>query len=183
LGVAFNATHSACCVRLRIFCGARAWCFQQPETNAPPLSQKAAENREQELRKELQSPFDGWLKVDVAYIITDAERKAFAQLGNDDEREQFIEQFWLRRDPTPDTVENEFKEEHYRRLAYANEGFASGVPGWNTDRGMIYTKYGPPDEIESHPAGGTSTSGRYPDTRFGTQTRQSTTLRAQSMKL
>jgi GWxTD domain-containing protein len=128
--------------------------FQPPETVATPLSTKDAQKRDEKLRKEMESPFDTWLKVDVAYIITDAERKAFAQLGNDDEREQFIEQFWLRRDPTPDTVENEFKEEHYRRLAYANERFASGIPGWKTDRGMIYIKYGPPDEIESHPEGG-----------------------------
>ena len=73
----------------------------------------------------------------------------------DEEREQFIEQFWLRRDPTPDTVENEFKEEHYRRIAYANEHYASGIPGWKTDRGRIYITYGPPDEIDSHPSGGT----------------------------
>ena len=69
--------------------------------------------------------------------------------------EQFIEQFWLRRDPTPDSAENEFKEEHYRRIAYANERYASGIPGWKTDRGRIYITFGPPDEIESHPSGGT----------------------------
>src|ERR1700738_2742847 len=80
--------------------------------------------------------------MDVAYIINDAER------------ESFVEQFWLRRDPTPDTEENEFKEEHYRRIAYANERFASGIPGWKTDRGMIYIKFGAPDEIDSHPSGG-----------------------------
>ncbi len=91
---------------------------------------------------------------DVAYIITDEERKAFKRLNTDEEREQFIEQFWLRRDPTPDTVENEYKEEHYRRIAYANEHYASGIPGWKTDRGRIYIMYGPPDEIESHPSGG-----------------------------
>ncbi len=76
-------------------------------------------------------------------------------LSTDEEREQFIEQFWLRRDPTPDTVENEFKEEHYRRIAYSNDHYASGIPGWKTDRGRIYIMYGPPDEIESHPSGGT----------------------------
>jgi GWxTD domain-containing protein len=116
-----------------------AWCFQQRD----------------KLQKELESPYDKWLKVDVAYIIMDAERKAFSRLSTDDEREQFVEQFWLRRDPTPDTLENEYKEEHYRRIAYANERFASGFPGWKTDRGMIYIKHGPPDEIESHPSGGT----------------------------
>ena len=77
-----------------------------------------------------------------------------SKLNNDEEREQFIEQFWLRRDPTPDTEENEFKEEHYRRIAYANEHFASGIPGWKTDRGRIYITFGPPDEIEDHSSGG-----------------------------
>src|SRR5664279_2910578 len=86
----------------------------------------------------------------VVYIITDEERQAFKRLATDEEREQFIEQFWLRRDPTPDTVENEFKEEHYRRIAYANEHYASGIPGWKSDRGRIYITYGPPDEKESH---------------------------------
>jgi GWxTD domain-containing protein len=76
-------------------------------------------------------------------------------LATDEEREQFIEQFWLRRDPSPDSQENEFKEEHYRRIAYANERYASGIPGWKTDRGRIYITFGPPDEIESHPSGGT----------------------------
>jgi len=96
-----------------------------------------------------------WLEEDVAYIITDEERATFKRLTTDEEREQFIENFWLRRDPTPDTVENEFKEEHYERIAYANERFASGKPGWKTDRGRIYIIHGKPDEIESHPSGGT----------------------------
>src|SRR3989441_6100329 len=96
-----------------------------------------------------------WLDEDVAYIITNEERAAFKALKTDEEREQFIEQFWLRRDPSPDTVENEFKEDHYERIAYANERFASGIPGWKTDRGRIYIMYGKPDEIESHPSGGT----------------------------
>src|SRR5947207_1416635 len=96
-----------------------------------------------------------WLDEDVSYIITNEERSAFKALKTDEEREQFIEQFWLRRDPTPDTVDNEFKEEHYARIAYANERFASGIPGWKTDRGRIYIIWGKPDEIESHPSGGT----------------------------
>ena len=104
--------------------------------------------REAKLKKELETPYRKWLNEDVAYIITDEERAAFKRLQTDEEREQFIEQFWLRRDPTPDTVENEFKEEHYRRIAYANEHYASGIPGWKTDRGRIYIIYGPPDEIE-----------------------------------
>jgi GWxTD domain-containing protein len=105
----------------------------------------------------LETPYRKWLSEDVAYIITDAERAAFNGLQTNDEREHFIEQFWLRRDPTPGTAENEFKEEHYRRIAYANEHFsdALGLPGWKTDRGRIYITFGPPDEIDSHPSGGT----------------------------
>ncbi len=91
----------------------------------------------------------------MRWIITDEEQKAFKLLSNDEERDQFIEAFWQRRDPTPDTIENEFKEEHYRRMAYANEHFAAGIPGWKSDRGRIYVMYGPADEIESHPSGGT----------------------------
>ena len=85
----------------------------------------------------------------MRWIITDEELSAFKQLSNDEERDQFIEAFWQRRDPTPDTAENEYKEEHYRRIAYANEHFAAGMAGWSTDRGRIYVMYGPPDEIES----------------------------------
>ena len=125
------------------------------ETVAKPLSEKEQKRREARLKKELMTPYRNWLNVDVGYIITDEERKAFNRLETDEEREQFIEQFWLRRDPTPDSVENEYKEEHYRRIAYANERFASGIPGWKTDRGRIYITFGPPDEIESRPSGGT----------------------------
>ncbi|MBM3811286.1 MAG: GWxTD domain-containing protein [Acidimicrobiia bacterium] len=128
---------------------------QQRETVAKPLSEKEKRRREERLRKELETPFRKWLNEDVAYIITDEERAAFKRLGTDDEREQFIEQFWLRRDPTPDSQENEFREEHYRRIAYANERFASGIPGWKSDRGRIYIAFGPADEIESRPSGGT----------------------------
>jgi len=128
---------------------------EQRETIAKPLSQKQIKKNEAKLKKELETPYRKWLNEDVAYIITDEERSAFKRLQTDEEREQFIEQFWLRRDPTPDTVENEFKEEHYRRIAYANEHYASGIPGWKADRGRIYITFGPPDEIESHPSGGT----------------------------
>jgi GWxTD domain-containing protein len=124
------------------------------KTTAKPLSAKEKRKREEKLRQELETPYKKWLDEDVAYIITDEERAAFKRLQTDEEREQFIEQFWLRRDPTPDTVENEYKEEHYRRIAYANEHFSSGIPGWKTDRGRIYIMYGPPDEIDSHPSGG-----------------------------
>src|SRR6185312_13022765 len=126
----------------------------QTETNAKPLTEKQRKAKEKKAREELATPYKKWLNEDVAYIITDEERAAFKQANNDEEREQFIESFWLRRDPTPDTEENEFKEEHYRRIAYANEHYASGIPGWKTDRGRIYIVYGPPDENESHPSGG-----------------------------
>jgi GWxTD domain-containing protein len=107
------------------------------------------------LEKELATPYKKWLQEEVPYIISDEERAAFLQMQTNEEREQFIEAFWQRRDPTPDTVENEFKEEHYRRIAYANERFSSGIPGWRTDRGRIYIIWGPADNIESHPTGGT----------------------------
>jgi len=126
----------------------------QRETVAKPMSEKERKKKEKQLQKELETPYRKWLNEDVAYIITDEERKAFKQLNTDEERQNFIEQFWLRRDPTPDTEENEFKEEHYRRIAYANEHYASGIPGWKSDRGRIYITYGPADEIESHPSGG-----------------------------
>src|SRR5689334_5150063 len=126
----------------------------QRETVAKPMTDKQRKRQEEKLRKELETPYKKWLNEDVTYIITDEERQAFKRLATDDERQSFIEGFWLRRDPTPDTEENEFKEEHYRRIAYANERYASGIPGWKTDRGRIYITYGPPDEIESHPSGG-----------------------------
>jgi GWxTD domain-containing protein len=127
----------------------------QRETVSKPMTDKQRKRQEEKLRKELETPYKKWLNEDVTYIITDEERQAWKRLSTDDERQQFIEQFWLRRDPTPDTEENEFKEEHYRRIAYANERFASGIPGWKSDRGRIYIVYGPADEIESHPSGGT----------------------------
>jgi GWxTD domain-containing protein len=120
-----------------------------------PLSQKQKKSNSKSLRMELSHRDKVWLDQDVAWIITDEERSAFKQLSNDEERENFIESFWQRRDPTPDTAENEFKEEHYRRIAYANEHFPAGIPGWKTDRGRMYIVFGPADEIESHPSGGT----------------------------
>ncbi len=128
---------------------------QKRETIAKPLTEKEKKKRDEKLRKELETPWKKWLDEDVAYIITDEERKSFKTLATDDEREQFVEGFWLRRDPTPDTEENEYREEHYRRIAYANEHYASGIPGWKTDRGRVYIEYGPADEVESHPSGGT----------------------------
>jgi GWxTD domain-containing protein len=125
------------------------------ETVAKPMTDKQKKKQEEKFRKELETPWKKWLNEEVVYIITDEEKKSFHSLATDDERDQFVEQFWLRRDPTPDTEENEYREEHYRRIAYANERFASGIPGWKTDRGKIYIEYGPADEVESHPAGGT----------------------------
>ncbi|HWR17672.1 MAG TPA: GWxTD domain-containing protein [Terriglobales bacterium] len=119
-----------------------------------PISEKQRQEQEKALKKELGKTYKKWLDEDVRWIISDEEKEAFKKLSNDEERDNFIEQFWVRRDPTPDTVENEFKEEHYRRITYANEHFAAGIPGWKTDRGRMYIMYGPPDQIESHPSGG-----------------------------
>jgi len=121
---------------------------------APGVTDKEKKRRQQSLQEELKGAYKKWLDEDVGYIITDEERKAFKQLQNDEEPEQFIEQFWQRRNPDPESNTNDFKEEHYRRIAYANQHFQSGIPGWKTDRGRIYIMYGPPDEIESHPSGG-----------------------------
>jgi len=119
-----------------------------------PVSEKTKKEQQKAFHQEISKVYKKWLDEDVRYIITDEERSAFKQLSNDEERDNFIENFWARRDPTPDTVENEFKEEHYRRIAYANEHFAAGIQGWRTDRGRIYIVYGPADEIDSHPSGG-----------------------------
>jgi GWxTD domain-containing protein len=119
------------------------------------LTEKQKKQNAKSLRKELETSYKKWLDQDVRWIITDNERKAFMQLSNNEERDQFIEAFWQRRNPNPDSEDNEFKDEHYRRIEYANEHFAAGKPGWMTDRGRIYIVYGPPDEIDSHPSGGT----------------------------
>src|SRR5438876_3367660 len=131
---------------------------QVQDANAPPAPQKLDKETKRKMRrtlKELDSAYRQWLTEDVTYIISPDERNAFLQLDTNEEREQFIEQFWLRRSSNPDLPENDFKEEHYRRIAYANEHYASGIPGWKTDRGRMYIMWGPPDEIESHPTGGT----------------------------
>lgn len=118
------------------------------------LTEKERQRRDEALARELESKYKRWLEEDVVYIITAEEREVFLHLNADEEREQFIEQFWLRRDPTPDTIENEFTEEHYRRIAYVNERFASAFPGWKMDRGRVYIIWGPPDQVEAHPTGG-----------------------------
>jgi len=128
---------------------------QQQDPTAHQNLDKAQKKKIRKTLKELDTPYKQWLNEDVVYIISPEERNAFGQLATNEEREQFIEQFWLRRSTNPDLPDNEFKEEHYRRIAYANEHYASGIPGWKTDRGHMYIVWGPPDEIESHPTGGT----------------------------
>jgi GWxTD domain-containing protein len=128
------------------------------DEEADPLkrqrSDKERYNSQKALRQELKGTYKTWLNQEVPYIITDEERRSFMSLSNDEERDAFIENFWLRRNPNPDSPENEYREEHYRRIAYANEHFAAGKPGWKTDRGHIYIAYGKPDDIDAHPSGG-----------------------------
>jgi GWxTD domain-containing protein len=116
---------------------------------------KEAKQRQKKLRRELGPEEDDWLRNVVPDIITEQERRAFLELGTEEERDQFKEIFWRDRNPEPESPVNSAREEHYRRLAYADEHFASGIPGRKTDRGHIYILWGPPDEIESHPTGGT----------------------------
>ena len=118
-----------------------ALCFCQP---APAQSTQS--------RYELPSNYTQWLDEDVRWIITPQERRDFRALSTVEDRDRFMERFWKRRDPTPGTPENEFKEEHYRRIEYANIHFGwDKVPGWETDRGRIYIRFGPPDEIKQGP--------------------------------
>jgi GWxTD domain-containing protein len=124
---------------------------KQQEAKKQDSKERAKSRQQEDASKALKK----WIDEDVSYIITGAERQAWKGLKTDEERESFIESFWLRRDPTPDTIDNEFRDTHYERIAYANEHYASGIPGWKTDRGRIYIMYGKPDEIESHPSGGT----------------------------
>ena len=119
-----------------------------------PRSDEQRARDQKLLRQELSETYKKWLNEEVPYIITDQERKAFLSLSNDEERDAFIETFWQRRNPNPDSPENEYREEYYRRIAYANEHFAAGKPGWKTDRGHIYIAFGPPDDIDAHPSGG-----------------------------
>src|SRR3984893_1475682 len=131
---------------------------QAQDPAAAPAPQKLDKEQKRKLKKtlkELDTPYRQWLNEDVIYIISPEERQAFLQLETNEEREQFIEQFWLPRSSKPELPENDFKEEHYRRIAYANEHYASGIPGWKTDRGRMYIMWGPADEVESHPTGGT----------------------------
>src|ERR1700678_2392504 len=133
---------------------------QVPPTPAKPdptkrrLGDKERIKQQKDLTKELHGFYKTWLDQDVVWIITDTERQAFKNLNNDEEREAFIEYFWLRRNPNPDSPDNEFRDEHYARIEFANEHYAAGKPGWMTDRGHIYIAYGKPDSIDSHPSGG-----------------------------
>jgi GWxTD domain-containing protein len=129
----------------------------QTQDQDPLKRQRSDQERykaQKALRQELKGTYKTWLNDEVPYIISDQERKAFLSLSNDEERDAFIEAFWLRRNPNPDSPENEYREEHYRRIAYANEHFAAGKPGWKTDRGHIYIAFGKPDDIDAHPSGG-----------------------------
>ncbi|MGH9883541.1 MAG: GWxTD domain-containing protein, partial [Pyrinomonadaceae bacterium] len=116
--------------------------------------QRLPDRKQRNVKSEPRKVYSDWPRQDVALIITPDEERAYAKLTSDEEREQFIQHFWLIRDPDPDTEENEYKDQYYERIAYANERFSSGKAGWLTDRGKIYIKFGKPDEIESHPAGG-----------------------------
>src|SRR5215203_1520059 len=124
----------------------------QKEKKGEPSQDPTSKARK--VTAELKEAYKKWRNTDVAYIITKDEKKAFDKLATDEERENFIENFWRRRDPNPDTEENEYREEYYERIAYANEHYTSGIPGWKTDRGRIYITFGKPDSVESHPSGG-----------------------------
>jgi GWxTD domain-containing protein len=127
---------------------------EQPDPMKRPLSDKEKISQQKAVKQELKGEYKKWVDEDVRWIITDQEMQAFKSLSNDEERDMFIENFWLRRNPNPDSPENEYREEHYARIAYANEHFAAGKPGWRTDRGHIYIAYGKPDSTDSHPSGG-----------------------------
>jgi GWxTD domain-containing protein len=127
---------------------------EKPDPLKRRLTDKQKIAQHKELTKELHGVYKKWIDEDVHWIITDTELQAFKQLSNDEERDTFIENFWLRRNPNPDSPDNAFREEHYARIAYADEHFAAGKPGWRTDRGHIYIAYGKPDSIDSHPSGG-----------------------------
>ncbi len=102
------------------------------------------------LERKLKPADQDWLS-EVRYIITPEERKIFLELP-EPEREKFKEEFWVRRDPEPETEVNEFKEEYYRRIKQANQMFlGEGRPGWLTDRGRIYILFGPPTERHTFP--------------------------------
>jgi GWxTD domain-containing protein len=127
---------------------------EKPNPLKRRLSDKERFQQQKDLKAELHGVYKTWLEQDVRWLITDTEAQAFKHLSNDEERDSFIENFWQRRNPNPDSPDNEFRDEVYARIAYANDHFAAGKPGWMTDRGHIYIAYGKPDDIDSHPSGG-----------------------------
>jgi GWxTD domain-containing protein len=111
------------------------------------------QSKPRKIKREPSNAFKVW-KDEVDSIITPEELKAWNNLKTDEERERFVDEFWHLRDPDPDTDENEYREAYYERVEYANEHFSSGIKGVKTDRGRVYLKFGKPDEVESHPSGG-----------------------------
>ena len=127
---------------------------EKPNPLKRRLSDRERIQQQKELKQELHGVYKTWIEQDVRWLITDTEEQAFKHLTNDEERDSFIENFWQRRNPSPDSPDNEYRDEVYARIAYANDHFAAGKPGWMTDRGHIYIAYGKPDDIDSHPSGG-----------------------------
>src|SRR6266851_3398027 len=103
-------------------------------------------------KQRLEKSYKEWLERDVAYFITKEERNGFLKLPTDDARDQFIQNFWELRNPTPGSAENTFKDDVYKRIAYANSHFGagSGGEGWRSDRGRTYITLGPPQQTEVH---------------------------------
>jgi GWxTD domain-containing protein len=134
--------------------GGESLCIQQPEVGSGSLTRIQQDSLAK--TKEMPKVYRKWLDEDVFWIIGPEERAAFLKLSDNEERDQFVEQFWSQRNPTPGAATNPFKQEHYRRIAYSNMHFQSqSLPGWRTDRGGVYILHGRPDEIEQHPNGGT----------------------------
>jgi GWxTD domain-containing protein len=126
-----------------------------PPQAPPPVAAPATTPAQESPQIKSTNYLAKWPEEEVPYIITADEQSAFQKLGTDDEREMFIEMFWMRRDRTPGTVENEVRSEYYRRIALANQRYGAGIPGWRTDRGRILILHGQPDEIETHAQGST----------------------------
>ena len=119
----------------------------------PATKNSDPQDKPRKVKPEPNKAFKQWLQ-EVEPIVRPGELDAWNKLQTDEEREQFILEFWRLRDTDPDTEENEYREAYFERMAYVNEHFSAGIPGHKTDRGKIYLKYGKPDEIESHPSGG-----------------------------
>jgi GWxTD domain-containing protein len=113
-------------------------CFSKKEA-------QTSEQRETDALASIPASFRFWLTEDAAYVISPEERCAFLHLGSDQQRRQFVDQFWYRRASDPESLNNDYKQEHYRRIVFANKKFGPNPPGWQTDRGRIYITFGPPD--------------------------------------